>query len=148
MIFECLAQIIRPPNMRKVLTYGTFDLFHIGHLKLLQRARALGDHLTVAISTDEFNWNSKGKVCTHTYGDRKSIVESLRCVDLVIPEENWEQKTADVKTHGIHVFVMGHDWEGKFDFLSDLCEVTYLPRTANISTTEIKQQILAKRDNS
>ena len=127
--------------MRTVLTYGTFDLLHIGHINLLRRARALGDRLIVALSTDEFNLAEKNKVCVNTYADRKVILESLRFVDLVIPEENWEQKTTDVVTHNVDVFTIGDDWKGHFDFLKDQCEVVYLPRTANISTTEIKQNI-------
>ena len=127
--------------MRTVLTYGTFDLLHIGHINLLRRARALGDRLIVALSTDEFNLAEKNKVCVNTYADRKVILESLRFVDLVIPQENWEQKTTDVVTHNVDVFTIGDDWKGHFDFLKDQCEVIYLPRTANISTTEIKQNI-------
>ena len=127
--------------MRTVLTYGTFDLLHIGHINLLRRARDLGDRLIVALSTDEFNLAEKNKVCVNTYADRKVILESLRFVDLVIPEENWEQKVTDVVTHEVDVFTIGDDWKGHFDFLKDQCEVVYLPRTANISTTEIKQNI-------
>ncbi len=128
--------------MRTVLTYGTFDLLHIGHINLLKRARALGDRLIVALSTDEFNLIEKNKTCTHCYEDRKIILESLRFVDLVIPEETWEQKNTDVDKHDVDVFVIGDDWTGHFDFLKDKCEVVYLPRTANISTSEIKNQIL------
>lgn len=128
--------------MRTVLTYGTFDLLHIGHINLLKRARALGDRLIVALSTDEFNLIEKNKTCTHCYEDRKIILESLRFVDLVIPEECWEQKNTDVDKHGVDVFVIGDDWTGHFDFLKEKCEVVYLPRTANISTSEIKNQIL------
>ena len=131
-----------PPFMRTILTYGTFDLLHIGHIKLLERAKGLGDRLIVALSTDEFNLREKNKTCTNCYDDRKVILESLRFVDLVIPEENWEQKTTDVATHDVDVFVIGDDWEGHFDFLKDQCEVVYLSRTANISTTEIKKLIL------
>lgn len=127
--------------MRTILTYGTFDLLHIGHINLLKRARALGDTLIVALSTDEFNLTEKNKVCVNSYADRKVILESLRFVDLVIPEECWEQKNTDVEKHGVSVFTIGDDWEGHFDFLKDRCEVVYLPRTANISTTEIKQGI-------
>lgn len=127
--------------MSTVITYGTFDLFHVGHLRLLQRARALGDRLVVALSTDEFNLNMKGKVTAIPFQDRKAILEGLRCVDLVIPEENWEQKVDDVKLHGISTFVMGSDWEGKFDFLLPHCQVVYLPRTENVSSTEIKLHI-------
>ena len=128
--------------MRTILTYGTFDLLHIGHINLLKRAKGLGDKLIVALSTDEFNWVEKQKTCTNSYADRKVILESLRFVDLVIPEENWEQKNTDVEKYNVDVFVIGDDWEGHFDFLKDKCEVVYLPRTANVSTTDIKNQIL------
>lgn len=128
--------------MRTILTYGTFDLLHIGHINLLRRAKELGDKLIVALSTDEFNLNSKNKVCAHSYQDRKVILESLRFVDLVIPEQNWEQKNTDVVEYGVDVFVIGDDWAGHFDFLKDKCEVVYLSRTANISTTDIKNMIL------
>lgn len=128
--------------MRTILTYGTFDLLHIGHINLLKRARALGDKLIVALSTDEFNLVEKNKTCAASYEDRKTILESLRFVDLVIPEKTWEQKSTDVVAHNVDVFVIGDDWTGHFDFLKDKCEVVYLPRTANISTTEIKNQIL------
>ncbi|PLX88641.1 MAG: glycerol-3-phosphate cytidylyltransferase [Desulfuromonas sp.] len=127
--------------MRTVLTYGTFDLFHVGHLNLLNRARAHGDQLIVALSTDEFNLKMKNKVTAIPYPDRKKILEALRCVDLVIPENNWEQKIEDVLKHQVDTFVMGHDWEGKFDFLNEYCEVVYLPRTENISSSEIKTHI-------
>lgn len=127
--------------MKTIITYGTFDLFHRGHLNLLRRAKSLGDRLIVALSTDEFNLKMKNKVTAITYEDRRAIIAELKCVDLVIPEENWEQKITDVEKYGVDVFVMGHDWEGKFDFLSSQCEVVYLPRTANISTTDIKTHI-------
>lgn len=127
--------------MRTVITYGTFDLLHIGHINLLKRARALGDKLIVVVSTDEFNLRQKNKVCVNSYADRKVILESLRFVDLVIPEENWEQKATDVAEHGVDVFVIGDDWEGHFDFLKEFCEVVYLPRTADISTTALKKLI-------
>lgn len=123
--------------MKKVLTYGTFDLLHHGHIRLLERAKALGDHLTVAISSDEFNLG-KGKVCVYPYEDRAYIVKALKCVDNVIPETCWEQKIQDVKEHDIDIFVMGDDWQGKFDFLKEYCEVIYLPRTEGISTTQTK----------
>jgi glycerol-3-phosphate cytidylyltransferase len=128
--------------MRTVITYGTFDLLHIGHINLLKRARALGDRLIVALSTDEFNLVEKSKTCTNSYSDRKVILESLRFVDEVIPEDSWDQKATDVAKHAVGVFVIGDDWQGHFDFLSDQCEVIYLPRTSNISTTEIKKLIL------
>ena len=127
--------------MKRVITYGTYDLLHYGHIALLERAKALGDYLVVAISTDEFNWNSKQKKCYFTYEERKRMVEALRCVDLVIPEENWEQKINDVQEYKIDTFVMGDDWKGKFDFLKDYCEVVYLPRTPEISTTQIKKDL-------
>ena len=127
--------------MRKVITYGTFDLLHYGHIQLLRRAKERGDYLIVALSTDEFNWNSKQKKCYFSYEQRKLLLESIRYVDLVIPEENWEQKISDVKEFKVDTFVMGNDWEGKFDFLKDYCEVVYLPRTPEISTTMIKQDL-------
>lgn len=127
--------------MKRVITYGTFDLLHYGHINLLERAKALGDYLIVAISTDDFNWNMKQKKCYFTYEERKRMVEALRCVDLVIPEECWEQKVIDVKKYDIDTFVMGNDWEGKFDFLKDYCDVIYLPRTPEISTTQIKRDL-------
>ena len=126
--------------MKKVITYGTFDLLHYGHINLLQRAKALGDYLIVAVSSDEFN-RQKGKVCYFSYEERKRMVEALRCVDLVIPEESWDQKISDVREFRVDTFVMGDDWKGKFDFLKDYCEVVYLPRTPEISTTTIKQDI-------
>ncbi len=127
--------------MKRVITYGTYDLLHYGHINLLQRARALGDYLIVALSTDDFNWRCKQKKCYFSYEKRRQMLEALRCVDLVIPEENWEQKRKDVQLYQADVFVMGDDWIGKFDFLSDLCEVVYLPRTPEISTTRIKQDL-------
>ncbi|MCA0172873.1 MULTISPECIES: glycerol-3-phosphate cytidylyltransferase [Bacillaceae] len=127
--------------MKKVLTYGTFDLLHWGHINLLKRAKDLGDYLIVAISTDEFN-EIKNKKAYHSYENRKMILEAIRYVDEVIPEEHWEQKVDDVKNNNVDIFVMGDDWEGKFDFLKDHCEVVYLPRTAGISTTKIKKELL------
>lgn len=127
--------------MKKVITYGTFDLLHYGHVNLLQRAKALGDYLIVAISTDEFNWNQKQKKCYFSYEERKRLVESIRYVDLVIPEESWEQKVSDVQEFKVDTFVIGDDWTGEFDFLKDYCEVVYLPRTPEISTTQIKSDL-------
>lgn len=127
--------------MKRVITYGTFDLLHYGHINLLRRARALGDYLIVALSTDEFNHDSKNKVCYFTYEERKQLLESIRYVDLVIPEENWEQKVRDVGEYHVDTFVMGDDWAGKFDFLKEYCEVVYLPRTPEISTTKMKQDM-------
>ncbi len=132
----------RGTGMKRVITYGTFDLLHYGHINLLKRAKALGDYLVVAISTDEFNWNEKQKKCYFTYEQRKALVEAVRYVDLVIPEENWEQKKTDVHEYHIDTFVIGDDWEGKFDFLKEEgCEVVYLPRTPEISTTQIKKDL-------
>lgn len=128
--------------MKKIITYGTFDLLHYGHINLLQRAKALGDYLIVALSTDEFNWNSKQKKCYFTYEQRKRLLEAVRYVDLVIPEENWEQKINDVKEFKVDTFVMGDDWKGKFDFLKEEgVEVVYLPRTPEISTSQIKHDL-------
>ena len=128
--------------MKRVITYGTFDLLHYGHINLLRRAKAEGDFLIVALSTDEFNWNEKRKKCYFSYEKRKMMLEAIRYVDLVIPEENWEQKRTDVHTHDVDVFVMGDDWEGKFDFLKEEgVEVVYLPRTPEISTTQIKKDL-------
>lgn len=126
-----------------VLTYGTFDLFHIGHLRLLERARALGDSLVVGISTDEFN-AVKGKKTIIDFAHRLEIVQSLRCVDKVFPETCWEQKRTDIARFKAGALVMGHDWNGKFDFLKNQCEVVYLPRTRGISTTELKAGIAAQ----
>ena len=123
--------------MKRIITYGTFDLLHYGHINLLRRAREMGDYLLVVLSSDEFN-ALKGKKAYYSYEDRKTILEAVRYVDKVIPENNWEQKIQDVVDNDIDVFVMGHDWEGKFDFLKDYCEVVYLPRTEGISTTKIK----------
>ena len=126
--------------MKKILTYGTFDLLHKGHIRLLKRAKALGDYLIVAISTDEFN-AMKGKKAYFSYEERKEILEAIKYVDEVIPETNWEQKVIDVREYNIDVFVMGDDWEGKFDELKDYCEVIYLPRTEGISATKIKEDL-------
>lgn len=126
--------------MKKVITYGTFDLFHFGHLELLRRAKALGEYLIVAISTDEFNM-VKGKKCVINEIERLEIVKANKYVDEVIWETSWEQKESDIKTRHIDVFVMGDDWQGKFDFLKMYCEVVYLPRTENISSSEIKKSL-------
>ena len=130
--------------MKRVITYGTFDLLHYGHINLLRRAKELGDYLVVVLSTDEFNWNEKQKKCYFSYEDRKKMLEAIRYVDLVVPEENWDQTRSDVQKYNIDTFVMGDDWKGKFDFLKDLCEVVYLPRTPDISTTQIKKDLNKK----
>ena len=128
--------------MKRVITYGTYDLLHYGHINLLERAKALGDYLIVALSTDEFNWKEKQKKCYFTYEERKKMLEALRAVDLVIPEENWEQKKTDAELYHVDVFVMGDDWSGKFDFLKEQgVEVVYLPRTPEVSTTKIKEDL-------
>lgn len=128
--------------MKRVITYGTFDLLHYGHINLLRRAKELGDYLIVALSTDEFNWESKGKKCYFDYEARKHLLEAIRYVDLVIPESSWDQKASDVRLYHVDTFVMGDDWEGKFDFLRDEgCEVVYLKRTPEISTSRIKEDL-------
>ena len=127
--------------MEKIIPYGTFDLLHYGHVRLLKRARELGDYLIVGLSTDEFNQLQKHKESYNTYEERKYILEAIRYVDEVIPEKDWQQKTNDVKKYGIDTFVMGNDWQGKFDFLKPYCKVVYLPRTPGISTTKIKNDL-------
>lgn len=126
--------------MKRILTYGTYDLLHWGHIRLLKRAKQLGDYLIVALSTDEFN-AIKGKKAYHSYDERKMMLEAIRYVDLVIPEDNWDQKKQDIEAYHADVFVMGDDWEGKFDELKEVCEVVYLPRTEGISTTKIKEDL-------
>ena len=128
--------------MKRIITYGTFDLLHYGHINLLKRAKSLGDYLIGVLSTDEFNWNEKKKKCYFSYEKRKQLLEAIRYVDLVIPEESWEQKKSDVREYHIDTFVMGDDWVGKFDFLKDEgVEVVYLSRTPEISTTQIKKDL-------
>jgi glycerol-3-phosphate cytidylyltransferase len=123
-----------------VITYGTFDLFHIGHLKLLQRLKKLGDKLIVAVSTDEFN-QLKGKKTIIPYEHRAEIVKNIKCVDMVIPEYNWEQKINDIKKYDVDIFAIGNDWKGKFDFLKEYCDVVYLDRTDGISSTQLKNTL-------
>lgn len=123
-----------------ILTYGTFDLLHVGHINLLKRAKNMGSKLIVGLSTDEFN-EQKGKRCYFTYEERKQILEAIKYVDLVIPETTWEQKVIDVEKYDIDIFTIGNDWEGKFDFLKELCDVVYLDRTEGISTTQIKSEL-------
>ena len=128
--------------MKRIITYGTFDLIHYGHINLLRRAKELGDYLIVALSTDEFNTEAKNKKCYFTYERRKQLLEAIRYVDLVIPEENWEQKKSDMHEYHIDTFVMGDDWAGKFDYLKEEgVEVIYLTRTPEISTTQIKSDL-------
>lgn len=132
--------------MKRVLTYGTYDLLHYGHIRLLKRAKELGDYLIVALSTDEFN-AIKGKKAYHNYETRKKMLEAIRYVDLVIPENNWNQKIDDVKKYYVDVTVMGDDWKGndKFEELKEYCDVIYLPRTEGVSTTKIKKELGLQR---
>lgn len=128
--------------MKRVITYGTFDLLHYGHINLLRRAKRYGDYLIVALSTDGFNWNQKRKKCYFSFEKRKALLEAIRYVDLVIPEESWDQKVIDVREYHIDTFVMGDDWKGEFDFLKDEgVDVVYLPRTPEVSTTQIKRDL-------
>jgi glycerol-3-phosphate cytidylyltransferase len=125
---------------KTILTYGTFDMFHIGHLKLLQRLADMGDELIVAVSTDDFN-KLKNKTTLIPYEQRAEIVQNIRCVDRVIKEENWEQNIAYIKKYSVDIFAIGEDWRGEFDFLEEYCEVVYLERTKNISTTQLKKSL-------
>lgn len=129
--------------MKRIITYGTFDLLHYGHINLLKRAHDLGDYLIVALSTDEFNWISKQKRTYFPYEKRKQLLEAIRYVDLVIPENSWEQKVSDIKLYQADIFVMGDDWYGKFDYLKDQteAEIIYLDRTPEISTSQIKNDL-------
>ena len=128
--------------MKKVITYGTFDLLHYGHINLLRRAKSLGDYLIVGLSTDEFNNKEKNKECYFDFENRKLLLDAVRYVDLVVPEENWKQKISDIQKYNIDVFVIGDDWKGKFDYLKDLgVEVVYLSRTKEISTSKIKNDL-------
>jgi glycerol-3-phosphate cytidylyltransferase len=132
--------------MKRVITYGTFDLLHYGHINLLRRAKELGDYLIVGLSTDEFNSREKGKKSYFSYEERKALLEAIRYVDLVIPEESWDQKRRDIREYRADVFVIGDDWEGKFDFLKEEgAEVVYLPRTPEISTSQIKEDLKIRR---
>ena len=136
--------------MKRILTYGTFDLLHYGHIRILERAKQLGDYLIVALSTDEFN-QVKGKKAYHNYETRKKMLEAIRYVDLVIPENNWKQKKEDIIDYKVDIVVMGDDWKNNenFECLRDICEVVYLPRTKGISTTKIKKDLkLQEADNN
>jgi glycerol-3-phosphate cytidylyltransferase len=126
--------------MKKVITYGTFDLFHFGHLELLRKAKELGDFLVVAVSTDEFNIK-KEKKCLYPFEHRIKIVEAIQYVDKVIPEENWEQKRRDILSNNIQIFTIGDDWKGEFDELSDICDIIYIDRTKGISTSNLKNNL-------
>lgn len=125
---------------KNILTYGTFDMFHVGHLNILKNAKSLGETLIVAVSTDEFNLQ-KGKKTLIPYEQRALIVNNIKCVDFVIAENSWEQKIEDIKKYNIDIFTIGDDWKGEFDFLKEFCEVVYLPRTKNISTTKLKLEL-------
>lgn len=127
-------------NITTIITYGTFDMFHIGHLKLLQRLKTMSDELIVAVSTDEFN-KEKGKTTLIPFDQRSEIVRNISCVDLVIPETSWKQKEHDIKKYDIDIFAIGDDWEGEFDFLKKHCDVVYLTRTSDISTTQLKKSL-------
>lgn len=134
-------------QLKKVITYGTFDLLHYGHINLLKQAKKLGDYLIVALSTDEFNWNAKEKQCYFNYEKRKMLLESIRYVDLVIPEESWEQKITDINEFKINIFTMGSDWIGQFDYLQEAgAKVIYLDRTPEISTSQIKQDLYKSKN--
>lgn len=132
--------------MKRVITYGTFDMLHYGHINLLRRAKELGDYLIVVLSTDEFNWDEKGKKTYFSYQQRKQLLEAIRYVDLVIPEQSLEQKITDVDLYKVDTFVMGDDWKGEFDYVSDQtsADVVYLERTPEISTTQIKKDLNTK----
>ncbi len=127
-------------NKKTIITYGTFDMFHIGHLKLLKRLKKMGDKLIVAVSTDEFN-RGKGKKVMIPYKQRAKILKSIKYVDKVIPEKNWDQKVTDVQKHKVDIFAIGDDWKGEFDFLEEHCKVVYLERTKDISTTQLKRSL-------
>ncbi|MDT2755502.1 glycerol-3-phosphate cytidylyltransferase [Enterococcus pseudoavium] len=134
--------------MKRVITYGTFDLLHYGHINLLRRAKKYGDYLIVALSTDEFNWNEKQKKCYFSYEKRKQLLEAIRYVDLVIPENRWEQKISDIEDYHVDTFIMGDDWLGKFDFVAEEtdAEVVYLSRTPEVSSTQIKEDLRIKKE--
>lgn len=125
---------------KTIITYGTFDLFHIGHLNLLRRMKDIGTFSVVAVSTDEFN-ELKGKKTIIPYEQRVEIVSAIKYVDVVIPEGSWEQKVGDIKKYDVDTFVIGKDWKGKFDFLSKYCNVEYLDRTKGVSTTKLKKSL-------
>jgi len=123
--------------LRRVITFGTFDVLHIGHVRILQRAKAHGDHLTVGLSSDELNFSKKGRNPIYPFSSRSELLSSMRFVDAVFMEESLDKKRDYILQHKADVLVMGNDWEGKFDEFRDVCDVVYLPRTPSISTTEI-----------
>ena len=130
----------REKMAKTIITYGTFDMFHVGHLRLLQRLKELGDKLIVGVSTDEFN-DIKKKKTLIPFEQRKEIIANIKCVDHVIAEESWEQKIHDIQKYNVDIFAIGDDWKGKFDYLGEYCEVKYLERTKNISTTQLKKSL-------
>jgi len=135
-------------SSRRIITYGTFDLLHYGHINLLKAIKSLGDYLIVGLSSDEFNLVKKNKQCYYSYDQRKTLLEAIEFVDLVIPETSWEQKRTDIKRYNINIFAIGEDWANKFNFLQEEgCQVFYLPRTPNISTTKIKTEISKQKYN-
>jgi glycerol-3-phosphate cytidylyltransferase len=123
--------------MKRIITFGTFDVFHVGHVNILERARALGDHLSVGVSSDELNRRKKGRAPVYSQDHRLKIISALRCVDEVFVEESLEKKRDYIVEHRSDVLVMGDDWKGRFDDMAEVCEVVYLPRTPSISTTEV-----------
>jgi len=131
--------------MKKVITYGTFDILHGGHINLLRRAKKLGDYLIVGISTDKFN-EMKEKTAYYSFEQRKAILEAVKYVDEVIPEDSWEQKADDIKNYDVDILVMGDNWKGVFDELNEICDVQYLPRTVGISSTKIKEDLMAREE--
>src|SRR5699024_8404052 len=134
-------------QMKRIITYGTFDILHAGHINLLRRAKELGDYLIVGISTDKFN-EMKGKQAYYSFEQRKAIVEAVKYVDKVIPEDSWEQKADDIKNYDIDILVRGDNWKGEFDELKELCEVEYLPRTVGISSTKIKEDLMKLKEEN
>lgn len=138
-----LATPPRPAQQTVALTYGTYDLFHIGHVRLFERIKQRYDRLIVAVSTDEFN-AIKGKQSVVPYADRVAMVQACRHVDEVVAEQTWDQKASDIVKYGADALVMGSDWEGRFDQFSTLCEVVYLPRTEGVSSTELKADVVAR----
>ena len=133
--------------MKTIITFGTFDVFHIGHLRILQRARQLGDRLIVGISSDALNMQKKGRVPVYSQSDRMGIIAGLKCVDSVFLEQSLEQKADYIRQFNADTLVMGDDWAGRFDSLSYLCEVVYFPRTPSISTTSIIEVITNQNSN-
>jgi len=129
----------------RVITFGTYDIFHVGHVNIIERAKLHGDHLIVGVSSDKLNISKKGRPPVYSEDDRQHIIRSMRCVDEVFLEESLELKADYIKYYNADILVMGDDWEGKFDHLKDICQVIYLPRTPSVSTTEIIEVVKTKR---